>query len=61
MTPPLDIDIELESVPAAPAFESPELPSADDPTSPGAGPLPGCCGDEVASTEYKEDTALADI
>jgi hypothetical protein len=24
-------------------------------------PSPGCCGDEVARTEYRDDTALADI
>jgi hypothetical protein len=24
-------------------------------------PFPGCCGDEVANTEYNAETALADI
>jgi len=61
ITAPLDMEIELVSAPEAPASESPELLPAELPTSPGAGPLPGCWGDEVASTEYNEETALADI
>jgi len=59
--PPFDKVIEPESVPEAPASESPAALPADDPTSPADGPLPGCWGDAVASAEKKEETELADI
>jgi hypothetical protein len=77
---PLESVMDPESLPAAPASESPALDPADDPTSPADGPeqllafwprktsqpsqhspFPGCWGEEVASTEYSEETALADI
>jgi hypothetical protein len=62
--PPFDKVIEPESVPEAPASESPAALPADDPTSPAEdldSPLPGCWGDAVASAEKKEETELADI
>lgn len=58
---PRDILIDPVSDPDAPASESPDLLPADEPTSPGAGPSPGCNGEAVASTEYSEETALDDI
>jgi len=39
---PLESVMDPESVPDAPASESPTLEPADDPTSPADGPFPGC-------------------
>jgi hypothetical protein len=42
MIPPLDISMEPEEPPDAPASESAPLLPDEDPTSPAEGPLPGC-------------------
>lgn len=48
-----------DSVPAAPASESPA--PAVEPASPGKAFSPGCCGVAVARELKNEDTELADI
>ena len=59
MIPVVDMVMEPDSLPAAPASESPA--PADEPTSPAKAPSPGCSGVAVDKALKNEATELADI
>jgi len=60
MMAPLLSVMDSESVPEAPASESP--PGVDtEPASPAGSPFPGCCGAVVAKAEKKAATEAEDI